>query len=226
MGAYGWVAPDHAPLVAALTAVAFVGIHIVAGWPRRWVGEGFQWPRVRPGAFAALVFGASLLTLGEVAVFVASTKDASGAAALTPLTLLLAVAVAPLIEEIVLRLWLQQRLATLLNGWAAIGIVAFAFALLHETDLTLPSFWYHFVTGCCYGSAAWISGSIWPAIIAHAIHNGVLALLEGSALMRIVSEDPASFHGEAAALAPIALIVGGVVWIVFLCRARAQSAAL
>ena len=60
------------------------------------------------------------------------------------------------------------------NGSILMAVVALLFALFHTNPVQIPSL---FVAGVCYGVLTLLFGSIWPAIIAHAINNGIAVLL-------------------------------------------------
>ncbi len=82
--------------------------------------------------------------------------------------------IAPVCEEIAFRgylvsAWLSRRRPAL-----AIGGSAVVFALLHLDPIRAPSL---VVLGALYGWLSWRSGSIWPAVIAHATNNGIAASL-------------------------------------------------
>lgn len=84
--------------------------------------------------------------------------------------------VAPLVEEYFFRGWLQRAIAVDLPAarkpWAfAIG--ALAFALAHFGTYGVPQL----VLGLLAGWLFLRSGALWPSILAHALHNGVVLLL-------------------------------------------------
>lgn len=87
------------------------------------------------------------------------------------------VVVAPLAEEYFFRGWLQKAIERDLpdhhKRWAfALG--ALAFALAHIGTYGLPQLVLGLVAGALYA----FGGGLWPAMLAHAMHNGV-ALLAG-----------------------------------------------
>lgn len=85
------------------------------------------------------------------------------------------VVIAPLAEEYFFRGWLQQAIAKDLPGpvkrWAfAFG--ACAFALAHVGSYGLPQLVLGLAAGALYAAG----GGLWPGILAHAMHNGVVLL--------------------------------------------------
>jgi membrane protease YdiL (CAAX protease family) len=83
--------------------------------------------------------------------------------------------IAPLVEEYFFRGWLQKAIEADLPAphkrWAfALG--AAAFALAHFGTYGVPQL----VLGLLAGGLFALGGGLWPAILAHAIHNGVVLL--------------------------------------------------
>lgn len=89
-----------------------------------------------------------------------------------PLFRIMAIAVFPAItEEIAFRGLLQHWLQTAIKPWRAIILASFLFALLHFSVIGLP---YLFLIGGLMGWAKWKSGSLYPSILIHFIHNLVV----------------------------------------------------
>jgi membrane protease YdiL (CAAX protease family) len=86
----------------------------------------------------------------------------------------MAALLAPLCEELAFRGHLLPLLRARLPARAAIVTGALAFAAMHFDPVRLASV---FLLGCVFGWLAWRSGSLWPAVAAHAGNNGVAALL-------------------------------------------------
>jgi membrane protease YdiL (CAAX protease family) len=86
----------------------------------------------------------------------------------------LAVAVAPVCEEIAFRGYLQSTLALRRSPPVAIGIGALLFAGLHLDPVRFPAL---VVLGSLFGWLTWRAGSVWPAVAAHAANNGIAMLL-------------------------------------------------
>jgi membrane protease YdiL (CAAX protease family) len=119
----------------------------------------------------------------------------------------IATGLAPLLEELLFRGWMQRTLERRLAPGLAIGLTAVTFALVHFEAFGFP---LRVAVGLAAGYAAWGTRSLWPAVTLHATYNG--ALLLGSALvpglderrLGVVARDPAVL-GPAVAL----LVVGG-----------------
>jgi membrane protease YdiL (CAAX protease family) len=84
--------------------------------------------------------------------------------------------IAPLVEEYFFRGWLQRAIAADLPAakkhWAfAIG--ASAFALAHFGTYGVPQLILGLLAGWLFARG----GGLWPSILAHALHNGVVLLL-------------------------------------------------
>jgi sodium transport system permease protein len=88
-----------------------------------------------------------------------------------PLWLLLVLlAVVPAVsEELFFRGYLQNGLSTSLRKWVTLIAVAAVFALFHFFVFRFAT---TFALGLVLGWLCWQSRSIWPAVVAHAIHNG------------------------------------------------------
>jgi membrane protease YdiL (CAAX protease family) len=120
-----------------------------------------------------------------------------------PLALQLAFAVAasvvaPLCEEVAFRGHLASALHSRHRPAGAIAASAALFALLHLDPLRGPSL---LLLGALYGWLAWRSGSIWPAVVAHAVNNAVASALALTLGAAPPSEEPAL----AAALGGVAI---------------------
>jgi len=87
---------------------------------------------------------------------------------------IIAAVLAPACEEISFRGYLQTTLALRRGPIVAIAGGAFLFAVLHLDPVRFPAL---LVLGTVFGWITWRSGSIWPAIAAHAANNGIAATL-------------------------------------------------
>ena len=76
---------------------------------------------------------------------------------------------APLAEEIVFRGYLQQALLGVMRPAWAIAIAAAGFGMVHTLPYALPVG----ALGAFFGWLVHRTGSLWPAVIAHAVHNGL-----------------------------------------------------
>lgn len=82
--------------------------------------------------------------------------------------------VAPLCEEVAFRGYLLSAWLSRHRPALAIGGSAVLFAALHLDPIRAPSL---LLLGALYAWLSWRSGSIWPAVIAHATNNGIAAAL-------------------------------------------------
>ena len=153
---------------------------------------------VRAGLAIVVAATASLLVLPRLLPFAPESDPAVTAYVRQPVgavaLAVVAVAVAPLMEEFLFRGWVQRRLerlervvgrrlargATPRAGaartgapWPAIAVTALLFALVH---------WQRFgfvpraLFAVAAGYAAWATGSIWASVSLHAMYNGGLLL--------------------------------------------------
>jgi membrane protease YdiL (CAAX protease family) len=81
--------------------------------------------------------------------------------------------VAPLLEEITFRGWIQRPLERQFGAITAIAISAALFALAHGAPLRLP---FLFLFGVIVGAAAYRTRSIWAGVAIHASNNALAAL--------------------------------------------------
>ena len=81
---------------------------------------------------------------------------------------LLAVAIAPVVEEFFFRGLLQSTLIRQNGPTGGIVISAAAFAAAHFLPWIFP---IHFFLGMALGYAVWVTRSIWPGVILHAANN-------------------------------------------------------
>jgi len=87
------------------------------------------------------------------------------------LTFLVVAVIGPLLEELLLRGVVLEAARAKVGKWPAIVGCAFAFALLHASVWSLLPLT---VLGIGLGWLAARSRSLWPAIVAHVLYNGVL----------------------------------------------------
>jgi uncharacterized protein len=92
----------------------------------------------------------------------------------TPLNIALGFAavavIAPLVEELLFRGYLQTALAHRLPPLAAVALSALAFALVHMQLYALPALW---ILGCAFGYLYYKTGSLRFNIVLHMINNGL-----------------------------------------------------
>ena len=80
----------------------------------------------------------------------------------------------PILEEFVLRGWIQGSFERRVSPAVAIMLAAFLFALLHGSAERLLLF---FCIGSFFGWAVWQSGTVWAGVLLHSGYNaGVLAV--------------------------------------------------
>ncbi|HKA92140.1 MAG TPA: CPBP family intramembrane glutamic endopeptidase [Haliangiales bacterium] len=75
----------------------------------------------------------------------------------------------PIVEELAFRGVIFGLLRRHLAGWEALLLSAFAFAILH---LSVPTLVTHLPLGLYFGWLRARGGSLWPGMLAHALHNG------------------------------------------------------
>jgi uncharacterized protein len=87
-------------------------------------------------------------------------------------TLILTFCIFPaIVEEIAYRGLVQHWLQAALVPWRAIVIASFLFAITHFTILSLP---YLFLVGCLLGWVKQQTGSLYPSMLIHFVHNFVV----------------------------------------------------
>jgi membrane protease YdiL (CAAX protease family) len=110
---------------------------------------------------------------------------------------LVAAVLAPLAEEIAFRGYLLSALRTRFPPRVAIAASALLFAAIHLDPVRFPAVLF---LGMFLGWLAWRSGSIWPAVAAHAVNNGL-----GSLVASLAGGDPEAGGSVAAGLAAMAI---------------------
>jgi membrane protease YdiL (CAAX protease family) len=128
------------------------------------------------------VFMANLVVAGGFALFgvrhnQAASYPLSAGDTLGQLVFaLVAVIVAPLCEEILFRGYLLGRLRSMMPTWIAVVASALLFALAHSFAAKSGAIVLvvgTFVMGMILGWARVVSRSLWPAVVAHMVNNGV-----------------------------------------------------
>ncbi len=76
-------------------------------------------------------------------------------------------------EELFFRGFLLSGLSTTLRKWVAIIVTACIFGAFHFIALRFP---VTVLLGVVLGYLCWQAGSIWPSVVAHALHNSVVVL--------------------------------------------------
>ncbi|MGA9524720.1 MAG: CPBP family intramembrane glutamic endopeptidase [Myxococcaceae bacterium] len=126
----------------------------------------------------------------------------------------LAAGVAPLAEEFFFRGYAQSRLAERWGRWTGILVTASLFGLLHGDVLHSPM---AFLMGLVFGYVAEAFGTLYPAIIAHAVNNATAMLLG-----RVMPNDTLS-TGTLGALGLAGALVGAVALAALVALARRNA---
>jgi membrane protease YdiL (CAAX protease family) len=175
----GWLEPANVAVVAFLIACA--AVVAFAAWQR----PGVPWRPARPAFVIARYVPFAAVWLGVLLAYLAAARAAGLAvpaqdalrrlAAWDPsragdwLFALVPTVGAPLAEEIVFRGYLQQALLGVMRPVGAIAITAALFGAVHTLPYALPIG----MLGGFFGWLAYRCGSLWPAVIAHAVHNAL-----------------------------------------------------
>lgn len=147
----------------------------VIGW------QGGTWVRTSMWAVPA-VFAANLFVAGGFALFgvrhnqAASYPLSAGDTLGQFLFALVAVIVAPVCEEILFRGYLLGRLRCMMPSWVAVVVSAVFFAAAHSFAAKSGAIVLvagTFAMGIVLGGARVASHSLWPAVVAHMVNNGV-----------------------------------------------------
>jgi membrane protease YdiL (CAAX protease family) len=136
--------------------------------PRFWPSRAWYWPL---GVLSGAASGLLACVLPGAAVLVPSANGSERIALMLTL-----IVIAPLAEEYFFRGWLQRAIgADLPATWKRWAFVlgAVAFALSHVGSHGLAQLVLGLLAGALYAR----SGGLWPGIVAHAAHNGVLLFL-------------------------------------------------
>ncbi|HEY7309329.1 MAG TPA: ABC transporter permease subunit/CPBP intramembrane protease [Gemmataceae bacterium] len=184
--------------MAAANVLLFVGYPLVAAWwGRLRFSSALRLARPSWQAWAAaLLLGLCLwpwvheLTLLMRALGFASLREGNLERVrdmleqwrtLSPLLIVVAVAVVPaVVEELFFRGYLQSALLGVLRPRSAVLSSAALFALFHVilgSVLAVERFVPSLLLGVLLGWMCWRTGSVWPGMVLHALHNGCVALL-------------------------------------------------
>lgn len=95
--------------------------------------------------------------------------------------ILVLLAIVPAVcEEIFFRGYMISGLRTTLPSWGVVLISSLAFAMSHYSVSRLPS---TLVLGIIFAIVSLRSGSVWPGMLAHGLHNGLLLLAADPAIL-------------------------------------------
>ncbi|HEY6003257.1 MAG TPA: type II CAAX endopeptidase family protein [Anaeromyxobacter sp.] len=120
-----------------------------------------------------------------------------------------AIFLAPACEEIAFRGYVQTTLGLRRGPAAAVMGAAVLFALLHMNPVLFPAL---VVLGAIFGWLAWRAGSIWPAVVAHAVNNAISSALALAGPVAQAEPPPLSVIGAAMALGGGALLAIGAIY--------------
>lgn len=151
-------------------------------------------------ACGAMISLGGLDKMGVLHLFNTTFRDASPG--VLALAVLFVGTGAPLGEELFFRGFMQTRLAAAWSRWAAIGMTAAAFGLLHMDPVQST---FALLAGLYLGWLAEIAGSVRPAIAAHTVNNVVS--VAGAA----AGAGEASRTGDLISLAAGLAVLGAVV---------------
>lgn len=82
--------------------------------------------------------------------------------------------VAPVVEEVIFRGLMMNRLSRVMPGWLAVVISAAVFGVCHGHPIW---FAYAFVLGAVFGFIDLRAGSVWPSILGHLVFNAISQIL-------------------------------------------------
>jgi membrane protease YdiL (CAAX protease family) len=180
--------PSFGLMVAAMAADT-VFIVAAAARHRRTLGPSMRTPGFGPLGYAGVALAAPVLLV----LVVAYVKVLTHAFGLQPMRDIddyegrgLAVALAlgalwpALFEEAAFRGVILPVLQRHAAAWEALLVSSFAFAILH---LSVPSLVTHLPMGLWFGWLRYRSGSLWPGVFAHGLHNGLILVGESAGLL-------------------------------------------
>ena len=131
-----------------------------------------------------------------------------------------AATVAPFCEEVAFRGWLLTALRTRCRTGAAIVLSASLFAVMHLDPVRFSAL---VALGVLYAWMTWRSGSVWPAVLAHATNNGLGIALASSDAADLGATRPPTAQLVGAAIFTLAL-AGGVLSLLAMAYRRAAPA--
>lgn len=181
---------ESADLLGMLDTILVIDTIVVAGWaivhrrdlaePLRKLGELRYWGLTLAAVplTLAVAYANSWLVTGVLGGFDADLTDVYLAAGHSLPWILLLWAVQPaVIEELAFRGIFFERLSRIVEPKTAVIAAAIAFMILH---LMLLSAGFLLVLGLLTGWLRWKSGSLYPAMALHLLHNGAVVLLTWS----------------------------------------------
>ncbi|MBX6365132.1 MAG: CPBP family intramembrane metalloprotease [Gemmatimonadetes bacterium] len=129
--------------------------------------------------------------------------------------------VGPFVEEAFFRGYIQRRLERAIGAPAAVAITALVFAAAHGAN---PAPVAQLIMGLILGYAAYVTRSLWPAVLVHVVHNSTL--IAGYSLLAGRHEPTLPTRGGAAWTAWILAALSGalLVWLLHRAGSAAHSA--
>jgi membrane protease YdiL (CAAX protease family) len=127
-------------------------------------------------------------------------------------------------EEVLFRGLVLQALASMMSRRRAIAVSALCFAIVHFRIERMPDI---ILGGLVYGWMALRTGSLWPSIVAHALHDAVCVLLDHGVFVEDLQAgmDDYGLLPAEWVWAAVAMIVVGLLWIRAATRARRNEPA-
>lgn len=101
-------------------------------------------------------------------------EAASGISTVSLVGFIAVVLVAPVVEELIFRGLMVNRLSRVMPGWLAVVLAAAVFGVCHGHPVWSG---YAFVLGCVFGFVDLRAGSIWPSILGHMVFNSFSQVL-------------------------------------------------
>ncbi len=145
------------------------------------------------GAGALMALVSTLLPERWLITFDVTRLFGQGSSAERLALLGVAVLLAPVCEEVVFRGWLLSALRARLRDAWAVALAGLLFACMHLDPVRFAALW---ALGTLFAWLALRAGSVWPAVLAHAVNNGL-----GLALAAAASRAGGAPRSRAAALA-------------------------
>lgn len=185
-----------------------------AGW---WLG----WAAAAASLFAVLLAVAVALTLpltGARSVIITEQLARPGGVVLMALR---AGLVGPFVEEAFFRGYIQRRLERAIGAPTAVVLTAVIFAAWHGAN---PAPVAQLIMGLVLGYAAYVTRSLWPAVLVHVVHNSTL--IAGRPLLAGRHAPMLPTRGGAAWTAWILAALSGalLVWLLHRAGSAARSA--
>jgi membrane protease YdiL (CAAX protease family) len=138
--------------------------------------------------------------------------------------IVLAVMLAPIVEELVFRGAVQGALERRLGAVWGIGIASLLFALVHLLPWVLP---LHLLLGIAFGAAVWAARSLWAGIVLHTVNN--MAAVMGLDVAHDPEPHPTVWEAGATPLfwlflAGFLISVAAFAWVLHRMRAASRPA--